>query len=1059
MGDSAVFFSDELGVLADRLAEHLFPPGSQPFKKRLVIVPSQATKVFIQRRWARRSDLGIAAGVEFIELQIAASMLASAAGKILPSSLELSVHLFHTSSRLLNEGCPAISDLVRYLEGKKDRLFPLCEQLASLFLDYGRYGEDHLESWLKEGGWQAKLWQTVFGNTVWTYPLELFAAGSTWGAPECTPVHVFGFFSLPPAFARFFKSQAAFFYFFSPCKQFWGDFVSDKAHAREALFFQKKGVAERELADFDHYIEEQHPLLANWGQAGRFIQEVLQTEEMPGGENFSEKEPRSRLHLVQKSILDLDMTPCHAEHDDSLQILSVPSRLREMEALLDSIKDILQRHAGDEEPLTPGDILVLAPDITLYVPYIQAFFGSKSSELSYAISGIERIRTSPLAESFRNLLGLLEERFDAKTLLTLFQSRAFSKSQGWEENDLVQIARWVEKAGITWGYDGAQRARITHALQPLEERGSFSFGFDRLLFGLVCSPLEESLPSPLPILDWTDSDLFGQLAKVVEDLQRDVAFQASEETRTLSEWTLWTGQLFDRYFCSEEENFLQAALIRLNRSCRRQQPLLQFQDFCRIVDDILGRRSGQMPNADLQAVRFASLAEGEVLPARMICLLGMEEGAYPRAEKMTSLGEISIFKPSTSACDRYLFLEACMKAQEFFRISYVNRSPEEKVELMPSIVVQELAGWLKKFFVLPSSPITAIPPLAISKEALEQFPYFSSSRYQAAQLYYGVRSHPPIAALEIPKELPPDAWPEEEEIRIEDLYDCLRNPLAFYFSKVLKFHLRKEDEEDFAEEEFCIASWDMLPLARQSLSAPLEEVVATAKQRGEFPMGEFKQVARAMLAKKSKELREQFNLFNIAPHECFTAILSRCCEKEEPISSGKLLLPAWKIAYGDRIFFVTGQIKDLSPQGLVCYGDDKPAELFPYWPHYLVLAGHSSLQHIPAALLPVDKTNKKKEKFAWAPCDPKEEMGKLLLYYQKTQSLLSPFLSKWLPDFFGPFEKMEKTMREDKNLHAKWLIEQQGVLHAKALCEIWQPYLQKAFHTFLTTFEEECEDI
>ncbi len=1048
MPEAAVFFSNDLTYLADCLAQQLFPPSAKPFERKLVIVPSQSTKTFIQRHWARNPHLGISAGVEFIEMPEALIML-SGGGKILPSSLELTLHLFYAASRMLEEKDRSLDGLLQYLDRNEDRLFPLCQQLARLFLDYGQHGEGKVDEWLQNGGWQAALWRAVFVEGPLTYPLAIFP-----NAALTTPFHLFGFSTMPAPYARFFKQRASTFYLFSPSAEFWGDYLSDGAHAKQALFWQKRGVKEEELASLDSYMQEQHPLLSNWGEAGRSLLEALQAEEMPGDEHYSKRDVVSRLGHLQRSILHLEIAPCTFGPEGSLQILSVPNRLREVETLLDAIKTLLLRHEKDENPLLPADILVLTPDINLYASYIHAVFGGVESQINYAIAGIERIRTSALAEALRLLLGLFEAKFDVQALLALFQSRPFREKQKWEEDDLEQIASWIEKSGITWGYDGAQRAQIAGSNGPLEERGTFCFGIDRLLFGLACRE-EDSLPAAIPELEWTDSDGFGKFVDIVTKLQRDVDYLASHEKRSLAEWTNWIGEIIERYFSADEdENWLHPALLRLTRICRTlEDPRLRFVEFCRIVDDILHRQSGHFGGSDLQVVRFASLAEGAILPAKAICLLGMEEGAFPRVESATSLCEMKMARPTRSACDRYLFLEACLKAQEYLRISYVSRS-QDKSEQMPSFVVQELLEWLKKND--PHGAVISVPSLAISQEALEQFPYFSASRFMAAEYYYGMR-HRPILDRRLPSELPPDLWPKDEEIRIEDLEKCLCNPLSFYFSRVLRFSFKWEELQDFATEEFCLSSRETLALAHESLFAPTDEVIERAKQRGEFPLGEFEAIARTKILKREEELRRQLGLFQVEPETCFTAVLSRCAREPKQLSKNRLLLPAWEIVFENQRYFVTGELKGISPQGLLCLAEDKAHELFPHWARYLILAGHPSLQSIPPALLPIDKETNHDNKRTWPAVDPHEEMGKLILYYQKAQSLPSPLLAKWLQDFFGPLEKLERKMSEETNVYAKWLVEQQGLAFTKALCDLWRPNLETTFASFLDPFEKRYE--
>lgn len=81
------------------------------------------------------------------------------------------------------------------------------------------------------------------------------------------------------------------------------------------------------------------------------------------------------------------------------------------------------------------------------------------------------------------------------------------------------------------------------------------------------------------------------------------------------------------------------------------------------------------------------------IPFKVVCLLGMNDGVYPR--QLAPLGfDLMSQKPkrgdrSRRDDDRYLFLEALISAQQKLYISYIGRSIQDNSERFPSVLVQE----------------------------------------------------------------------------------------------------------------------------------------------------------------------------------------------------------------------------------------------------------------------------------------------------------------------------------------------------------------------------------
>src|SRR5471030_2943924 len=95
-----------------------------------------------------------------------------------------------------------------------------------------------------------------------------------------------------------------------------------------------------------------------------------------------------------------------------------------------------------------------------------------------------------------------------------------------------------------------------------------------------------------------------------------------------------------------------------------------FSSIERILKNIFQQKSGSVQGSHLQAVRFASLEKGALIPAKAVILMGMEEGSFPRQDPPSSLQELPI--PSRIEEDKYLFLEAYCSAREMFILTYLR---------------------------------------------------------------------------------------------------------------------------------------------------------------------------------------------------------------------------------------------------------------------------------------------------------------------------------------------------------------------------------------------------
>jgi exodeoxyribonuclease V gamma subunit len=122
-------------------------------------------------------------------------------------------------------------------------------------------------------------------------------------------------------------------------------------------------------------------------------------------------------------------------------------------------------------------------------------------------------------------------------------------------------------------------------------------------------------------------------------------------------------------------------------------------------------------------VQFATLMPMRSIPFRIVCLLGMNDGDYPRRMEPRDFDLMARIARagdrSRREDDRYLFLEALLCARERLYISWQGRRATDNADLPPSVVVGQLLEDLATRYTPPC------------KEQLQPLQPFSRQYFEA----------------------------------------------------------------------------------------------------------------------------------------------------------------------------------------------------------------------------------------------------------------------------------------------------------------------------------------
>jgi exonuclease V gamma subunit len=944
-----IFVSNYLERLSQLLKNEVFQQEGHPFDKRWIIVPNERVKQDLFLQWAHDPLLQVATGCKIISWSQALSRLFPN----VPSPAELSLKI-EVALKFVQNAEP----LLAYLNhGGLPRKASLCNRMSCLFLHYLDQPEEKLVQWLEKTGWQQSLWQAVFDSEI-PWKTQNPFKGS---------VYLFNPFQIAPYQLAAFKKMQTTCFLFSPSEMYWGDF-----HTLQEQGYLLKRAPAKTRKELLQFFENEHLLLAHWGRKGRQLLSLFEDELWIDA--YEEPENHSLLTRLHEEMLTLTMA--EKTPDTSIQIHSAPSKLREVEV----VWEIIQRL-----PFKPSEILVLAPDMQDYAPIVELIFRQRSGPFDFAIFGLEARCKSALMQGFEALLELSHYRFSKEAVEKLLFCPAFLKKFDFKIEDAHLLLKWISQVHIRYDLKG-------------DHPGTWQEGLKRLVEALVTTVRENHLT-----LDFSEAEILSRWITVIGLFEG-----ISNEERSLKAWSKTLKTLVDQFFAPDPDDHLRSELEKFQQM--DIEGTFPFSSIERILKNIFQQKSGSVQSSHLQAVRFASLEKGALTPAKVMILMGMEEGSFPRQDPPSSLQELAI--PSRIEEDRYLFLEAFCNAREIFIMTYLRVHPEDGKSQKPSLLIEELSHYCSN---LPTThhPFSPFNPSYYQEGS---FRSFSKAHFDALQ-----KTH--VAEPQVPQ-LPSSPI---ATLDIRMLRNLARHPLKFFLEERLGIDFEWKEQNT----EFTVSPLDMILLRKASLKQPLEELLQEMAKEGSLPIGSFSTAAIQKIRDEIKTYHAMLSKLHVNPEEIYSIELKSSCKEPTQIDSNRWVYPALHV----NNVMVQGRIDEMSPQGLLFHGDDTLADQLKAWPLLLIV----SKLGLPNSLLMI-----KKGKMSEIKPSP-DSLEKYVRYAEKALTMPSPLHPKWARGLFK--EGKIPVTEEDEIIN--WAQSRDLLPPIDLWLKAWNPHLQEVFNELL----------
>lgn len=761
--------SHRMEDLADRLADDLRHPRylpATPVLPQRVVVGSRGMERWLRQRIAERN--GICSNVVFHFPQAILDEIVTGLGSAAPevtvdpwTPAALAWRIVELLERMRSR--PELEPVFAYL-GDEDargpgsplqlRRWALARQAADLLDSYALQRPLWLEAWdrdqpgdgLPEGpvaAWQRALWLEARKSNPLHDPFPLRArrvlqALRTQAPAGPGPLHVFGVSSLPPLFVELFSALASpqspvSLYLFSPSPDFFADYRTRKTAARGA-----------DAASLDDAFESQNPLLTSLGRVSLEMQSVLldhapnacESQDSVSEPDRAMSPPGCLLAHLQHDILGLvsmdAMRKLRAQRvldqaDDSVQVHACHGPARQVEVLRDVLLDLFERRH-----IAPREVVVMTPDVETYAPLIQAVFqqgpDKRRADETWGPDGSPQIpveiadrslrSVNALADALLRLLEMAEGRMTAPAVLDLLGLFPVRWRAQLSEEQMTTVQQWTVESGVRWGADAADRDA---ARQPDDDHNTWLFGLRRLALGVVMEADQELLQTPDGAdivatdggqwdgaFDTEGSLLFGRFAATVRAIVAHV--RALRAPRTVPQWVdAITLACDDLTTVTPSTSWLREQVIESLEALRDEASAFDGEVSLPVIRRVLDGRFDVPRQGDRHvtgAVTVCSLQPMRNVPFRVVCLLGMDDGSFPRP---TNDSGIDLTRARRTPGDRdprdedrHLVLEALMAARSHFVVLYGARDSHTNAEKPPAGPVADILDTIDLGFSPPA---------------------------------------------------------------------------------------------------------------------------------------------------------------------------------------------------------------------------------------------------------------------------------------------------------------------------------------------------------------------
>lgn len=699
--------------------------------------------------------------------------------------------------------------------------FQLAQKMASLFDQYLVYRPHMIRHWEQEKplqdpteAWQAELWRLLRQSSSEPHRAHMIKR-----LIDRLRRHQMDFDALPHRLFVFGISAMSPLYMdvlamlgqhidvhilnLNPCLHYWGDIQSRKEQIRQG----QQPIVDNEL-------------LASMGKQGRDYFDQFYDCGVDYVENdaYVDSQPTNLLQRVKHDILTLSPsnTSQDFKQDNSIQVVSCYSELRELQVLHDRLLDMLQQDPG----LQPHDIVIMCPDINTLSPYIEAVFGQQPGhrKIPFSISDQNQLTSSPLLQVLLQWIMLPGSRFSASEIMGWLELPALQRAYKLDPEQVEVIRHWVKNNHVHWGLNKAHKQQLNLGQEHIN---TWWHAISRLLNAYIMGTSTELYGRHIAaqtIITTSEFKLLGQLQKLLDDLARYA--KILDKAMTLHEWQRCINEMIEQLLDLDDDEEWLIKPLRDEMSGWNLQA--QQANFKQPVDAILVTQLLKQALSQGRAhhhylaggINFCNLIPMRTLPFKVVCLIGMGGQYFPRTEIPVQFDLIARNPRkgdrSRREDDRYMFLQSLLACESRFYISYVGQDKNDDSTIEPSVLVSELIDHIQQ---------TTGHQLEIEQSTLHPF----SVKNFVAGSYAEQWCIQPDQDIPHPFNQKIEDLESVSSLDLDEIIRFYKNPFRHFMRTRLNMSLDEYDEVIEDEENFTISPLQRSMLLNEMLQDRLQD--------------------------------------------------------------------------------------------------------------------------------------------------------------------------------------------------------------------------------------------
>lgn len=867
--------SERMDALLGELALLLVNALGDPFTPDVIAVPSRGTERWVAQTLAGligssagRED-GVCANVKF---PLSGRMVQEAVAEVSGISIEsdpwneseLTWPLIAVIDDSVGEDwCVPLARYLGLTEGGHDegRRVAVAHKLARLFASYATQRPQLIVDWSEgrdtDGAgnsidpdllWQVRIWQRVRAAVDSPSPAERLEAACERIRSEPSllslpgRLSIFGPTRLPEQHLRIIDALGAHrdvhVWLHHPSPALW-DGMRDFAGSTGARSADVSADAAL------------HPLLRSFAREARETQLAL-TSMTAGTVERAREAPRTRdtvLSRLQAGIKENRppaLRPADEAVDGSLQIHACHGRHRQVEVLREVILGLLE----DNPTLEQRDIIVMCPDVEVFAPLMSGVFGGGADSAGVHPGHRLRVRiadrsaksTNPILDVVSQALEVADSRMTVGDIIGLASLEPVARRFRFSSDDLDRAVMWFDDANVRWGMDEDSRAPF--GLGNITQN-TWSTGLDRLLVGAAIDGADSALfDGVLPVDDVGsgDVDLAGRL---VEMMHRVAATSAAlRGSHPASEWATILINVIDELTLvqrRDEWQLIQAKRIVAEELIpvvsHRVDSTVSLADVRSLLMDALQGRPSRA-NFRTGEITVSSMVPMRSVPHRVVCLIGIDDGAFPRTAGIDGDDVLSrnpqVGERNARAEDKQLLLDSIMAAQDHLVIMCSGASERTGAEMPLAVPVDELidAVPVSRDQLVVRHPLQTFDPQNFLPKAVPGS--FDANAFAGASAQLVAKNgRPRFLAHALDGE-------KLEEITIGDLTSFFTDPGKYFLRHRLGLTLPDETRETVTEIPVGLVGLDRWGAGQRILgellrSGPVDAAVAAELASGLLP--------------------------------------------------------------------------------------------------------------------------------------------------------------------------------------------------------------------------------